>query len=278
MIRLLAIDMDGTCLDRRSRVTDRTMKALSAARDKGVIIVPTTGRSLSCIPHRLAEGTIRNKGDAGEKKGLFRYVITSNGAQVTDVKENRDIFQKMIPKKQALSLLEACRGIRLGIISHINHEYLLQGKLLLLVGHLVYGKDASGARWVRSMSDAIRRSPYGTEEIQFYFLSGAARKRVELVLHDFPELSAAYTSIYVEIFSKGTSKGTALRALQEYLGVGREETACIGDGENDISMFRSSGVKIAMGNAVPELREAADYTVETNGREGVAEAIEKYIL
>ena len=54
MIKLLAVDMDGTCLDRRSRMTDVTLGALRKAAGRGIIIVPTTGRNLECIPHRLA--------------------------------------------------------------------------------------------------------------------------------------------------------------------------------------------------------------------------------
>lgn len=59
MIRLLAVDMDGTCLDSRSRITDRTIGALRKAAAAGIQVVPTTGRSMTCVPHRLAAGTIR---------------------------------------------------------------------------------------------------------------------------------------------------------------------------------------------------------------------------
>ena len=104
MIKLLAVDMDGTCLDGRSRITDGTIRALRDAAAAGITVVPTTGRSMACIPHRLAAGTLRKNiagyrkaaEDIRENKGLFRYVITSNGAQVTDIREKREIFQEMI--------------------------------------------------------------------------------------------------------------------------------------------------------------------------------------
>src|SRR5699024_2220547 len=109
MIRLLAVDMDGTCLDSRSRITDRTIGALRKAAAAGIQVVPTTGRSMTCVPHRLAAGTIRKtsggKGraadDARKNRGLFRYVITSNGAQVTDIEKSQAIFREMIPKGTA---------------------------------------------------------------------------------------------------------------------------------------------------------------------------------
>ena len=289
MIRLLAVDMDGTCLDSRSHITDNTINALRKAAASGVIVVPTTGRSMACLPHRLAAGTVRNmmdgvgswrkkEEDIRKNRDLFRYVITSNGAQITDIKENRAIFQKMIGKKAALDLLNACRNIGVGVTSHINHEYLLQGRILVALGHLIYGKDAGGVRWVRDMRETVRNTPYGIEEIQFYFMSPSSEKKVRNILKHFPQLYSAYTGIYVEVFSSGASKGNALRALQEYLGITKEETAAIGDGENDLSMFREAGLKIAMGNAVSLLKEKADRITASNNQDGVAKAVESFIL
>ena len=286
MIKLLAVDMDGTCLDRKSRITDGTIRTLRDAAAAGITVVPATGRSMACIPHRLAAGTIRKNiasygkmsEDAQNNQGLFRYVITSNGAQVTDIVEKRKLFREMIPKEAALALLKQCRKIRLGVTSHMNNEYLLQGRILVLLGHLVYGRDAGAVRWVRDMSETVRTSGYEVEELQFYFMSPSARNEIWSVLAGFPELSAAYTRLYVEVFAAGASKGNALQALADHLGIRKEETACIGDGENDLSMFRAAGLKIAMGNAVPELKKAADIITGTNDRDGAAEAVRRYIL
>lgn len=286
MIKLLAVDMDGTCLDGRSRITDGTIRALRDAAATGITVVPTTGRSMACIPHRLAAGTLRKSiagygkaaEDARENQGLFRYVITSNGAQVTDIVGKKEIFQEMIPRKSALELLKRCRKIRLGVTSHINHEYLLQGRILVMLGHLIYGRDAGAVRWVRDMSETVRTSSKEVEELQFYFMSPSARDEIRAVLSGFPELSAAYTRLYVEVFAAGASKGNALQALSGYLGIEKEEVACIGDEENDLSMFRAAGLKIAMGNAVPELKKEADIVTGTNDRDGVAEAVRRYIL
>ena len=259
--------MDGTCLDSRSRMSDRTIQALRKAADAGVVIVPTTGRALTCLPYRLA----------GEK-GLYRYVISSNGAQVTDLVKKCAIFRSLIDRKTAFSFLRECRGQHIGRMTHINHLYLLQGRLFFMLGRIIYGRDADQAHRVRNMENTIRRSKYDVEEIQIYYMSRNAEASIRKILRKYPELSAAYTKAYVEIFSKETSKGAALAALSEYLQIQKEEIACIGDGENDLSMFAESGLRIAMGNAVPQLKEAADVVTASNNENGVAEAIEKYIL
>lgn len=280
MIKLLAVDMDGTCLDERSRMTDETLNSLRHAAAEGIVVVPTTGRNLSCIPHRLAAGILRMEGtpDDWKNPGLFRYVISSNGAVATDIRKKKTIFQAMIPRTEALRLLEACRGSRLGTASHICHRYFIQGRLLTAAGRIIYGRDAAGVYCVRDMEKIVRESRREVEEFQFYFLSAKARGKLMKSLEEFPELDGACTKLYAEVYSKEATKGNALAALAEHLGIRKEEIACIGDGENDLSMFRVSGLKIAMGNGVPELKEQADHVTGTNRHKGAAEAIKKYIL
>ncbi len=280
MIKLLAVDMDGTCLDARSRMTDRTLQALRKAAEKGVVIVPATGRNLECIPHRLAAGTLRRTGtpDDYANKGLFRYVISSNGARVTDICERKTIFRASVKREDALTLLENCRGKGLGIASHVRHRYLLQGRFLTTAGLLIYGKDAQGVYCVRDMETFVRRNDCEVEEFQFYFLLPGAKEKVRTILKEYPSLHAAYTGIYVEVYSRDASKGNALAALAGHLGIRQEEIACIGDGENDLSMFVSSGLKIAMGNAVDKLKVQADHIAESNRNDGAAKTIEQYIL
>ncbi|HJB96099.1 MAG TPA: HAD-IIB family hydrolase [Candidatus Mediterraneibacter intestinigallinarum] len=276
MIKLLAVDMDGTCLDRRSRMTDATLEALRKAAGRGVIIVPTTGRNLECIPHRLAAGTLFTTGAMDEKKNrdLFRYVISSNGACVTDIRERKEIFRAPVPADDVLPLLRECGKLRLGIASHIRHRYLLEGRFLTMAGRLVYGKDARGVCCVRSMEEFIRKGGYKVEEFQFYFFSPGAEQDVRSVLEKYPDLRAAYTGIYVEVYSKDASKGRALAELARHLNIRKEEIACIGDGENDLSMFEAAGLRIAMGNAVEDLKKQADHVTDSNARDGAAKAVE----
>ena len=276
MIKLLAVDMDGTCLDRRSRMTDATLEALRKAAGRGVTTVPTTGRNLECIPHRLAAGTLFTTGAMDEKKNrdLYRYVISSNGACVTDIRERKEIFRAPVPADDVLPLLRECGKLRLGIASHIRHRYLLEGRFLTMAGRLVYGKDARGVCCVRSMEEFIRKGGYKVEEFQFYFFSPGAEQDVRSVLEKYPDLRAAYTGIYVEVYSKDASKGRALAELARHLDIRKEEIACIGDGENDLSMFEAAGLRIAMGNAVEDLKKQADYVTDSNARDGAAKAVE----
>jgi hydroxymethylpyrimidine pyrophosphatase-like HAD family hydrolase len=74
------------------------------------------------------------------------------------------------------------------------------------------------------------------------------------------------------------NKGVAISELAKLLGVPLAEIAAIGDGGNDVAMFERSGLSIAMGNASPEVQQAADFVTESNREDGFANAIERFIL
>lgn len=266
MIKLLAVDMDGTCLDSKSRMSEKTVEALQKAAEKGIIVVPTTGRNLNCIPYRL------------KKEDFYNYAITSNGACVIDLKEKKKIYNSCIPWETAVRILDDFSGKGFGITAQIDNDYYLQGRLLSLAGRIYFGKDSENSICVRNVLDFIKANQSEVEEIQLYFLKSKARQTSEKILASYGNVSSAYSSIYVEIFDKNASKGIALAELAKHLGIKKEEVACIGDGENDLTMFAESGMRFAMGNAVDFLKEKADYVLPDNNSDGVAHAIEYYII
>jgi len=83
---------------------------------------------------------------------------------------------------------------------------------------------------------------------------------------------------YLDITDRLANKGAGLLELAKLLGVPPAEIAVIGDGSNDVTMFEQSGLSIAMGNAQPAVKEKADYVTASNGEEGFAMAIERFIL
>lgn len=267
MIKLLAVDMDGTCLDGRSRMSAENLAALRRAAQAGVVVVPTTGRTLSCLPYRL------------RSEKFFRYGISSNGARVTDLYTGEDLFQALIPKRRAMRLVQLVQSLPVSITAHVEQDYLVRGRAFWLLGRAVFGPDAATSICVENMNRELRRRASDVEELQFYFFTRRTGQRLRRVLEqNAPDCRWAFTNQYVEVFSRSASKGAALRALAERLNIPKEQIACIGDGENDLPMFEAAGLRIAMGNAVPELKQQASQVTRTNRQNGVAYAIDRWIL
>lgn len=261
-MKLLAVDMDGTCLNSQKILSQETLAALIKAQEHGWTVVPTTGRTLHWLPRGLWQW------------GGYRYVITSNGAKVFDCRENRLLLDNPIPAGQAVELLEACRGKGLGLTAHIQDDYFLQGLLLMLLGRRSFREDAAGFRYSRDLSRKILRNRLPVEELQIFFMKPENRPVMEKILSGFPGLAVAWDKSYVEIMAPGVSKGAALGSLAGHLGVARVNIACIGDNENDFSMFAFAGRRFAMGNAVEELKAMADTVLPTNDENGVVRAVE----
>lgn len=264
-MQLFAIDIDGTCLNPKQLISNRTLSSLRNAAESGIEIVPATGRTLTCLPSVL------------KTERYIHYVITSNGSRVTDIHTGETLFKAPIPLKDALLLLDDCQKKRLGITAHIDDEYFVQGRFLHFLGRIIYGSDALNSKCVKNIFSYVEGKDISFDELQFFFFSTEVRQSIERILLNY-DLSAVYSQKYVEIFSKSANKGAALSALTKHLKIPKSHVACIGDGENDLYMFHSAGMRFAMGNAVNSLKVQADYVVSSNQYDGVADAIEHYLL
>lgn len=264
-MQLFAIDMDGTCLNPKQQISIRTLTALKRAAEAGIEIVPATGRTQTCLPSVLKE------------EPYIHYVITSNGARVTDIRTGETLFKAPVPRKDAVLLLEDCQKEKLGITAHIDDEYFVQGRMLYLLGRITYGSDARSSKCIKDILSYVKGKNVCFDELQFFFFSEETRQSVEAILSNY-DLLAVYSEKYVEVFSRSANKGAALSALMKRLQIPQSQVACIGDGENDLFMFHAAGLKIAMGNAADSLKVQADYIVPSNRHDGVADAIERYLL
>jgi len=265
-MRMLAMDVDGTCLNSSHRISMKTLYALRMAAEAGIEIVPTTGRALSCLPRQLLNET------------YIRYVISSNGAVVTDLKYNRTIYDAQIPFAEACDILDACKDINTGIEAHIHSEAFVESSMLMMLSGFSYGRYSSHNKSVRNLRAYLESGHSDAEELRFYTSSSHVCDRMREILQNYPGIITNSLSRFIEVYADKATKGDAVSALADYLSFRNEHVACVGDGRNDLSMFRVCGMKFAMGNAAQELKDEADYILPSNNHSGIALAIEKYLL
>ena len=266
MAKLLAIDMDGTCLTDRKKISEKTMQALKKAWENGVIVVPTTGRAIDCLPRQLLN------------QGFFRYVISSNGARVYDTWEQKTLYKSLIPLKNAVNLLLEGKKRGLGLTARVENQTVVEGAMLNLKARLIYKKDTLNTIKTNDIIGVLKQMNCSVEEVQLFFFNKRKKALTKELVGNNLNYSASYGKIYVEIYSENASKGVALSTLAGILGIDKVDVISIGNGENDLTMFEQSGLKIAVENAVPMLKQKADVIVASNNNDGVAEAIEKYCL
>lgn len=272
-IRMIGLDMDGTLLTTEKELTEHTREVLREAIDRGVVVLPATGRPLAGIPEEVL------------KFPGVRYAVASNGARIVDLKESRVLYEDLVPYEIGRRVLEICS--RYDSMLEIYYDgvgYAEEEKLKHLdeyVPRLPMARYIASSRRpvadVRAMHEE-RKAP--TDKVQALFRTTEeckkAWKEVEKEIPDI-EITGALSN-NIEVNAKGVNKGRGLMILGELLGIHREEIMAVGDGSNDIAMLREAGLGVAMENATEAVKAAADVVTLSNDQEGAAAAIEKYVL
>ncbi|MBR5826844.1 MAG: HAD family phosphatase [Clostridia bacterium] len=265
MIKLLAVDMDGTGLDSQGNMSDKTYEALKRAAEKGIIVVPTTGRNMTILPTKI------------KNESFYRYVISSNGALVVDLKENKELFSAFIDRETSLAILKKLKKHLIFTAVHLNREFYVSGIILYIGVKKVLKGDAESLKLVRNLSRLVKRKDSTVEEFQLFYRNEKYRDIIKDIIAPHGDICAAFSKGYAELFHRDGTKGTALLRLASHLGINPDEIVCIGDEENDVSMFEVIGHPYAMGNAVDKLKSLAEKVLPTNDEDGVAFAINEIL-
>lgn len=272
-IRLIALDLDGTLLDSEKHISERNCRALEQAHRAGIQIVPSTGRFFRGVP------------EAVRALPFVQYAITINGAKVLDLAAQQVIYRSEIPLEQAERLFDYMDKLPVIYDCYQNDWGWMGRSQYERLGSFVQGQPMlDNIQRMRTPLDnfreGIRKHGQPIQKTQMFFQD---LKRRELELQRmpdlFPEMSiSAASDNNIEINSRDANKGAALQSLCRYLKIDISEVMAFGDGLNDLTMLQAAGVGVAMGNAAEEIQQKADLVTSSNLEDGVAEAIERYIL
>ncbi len=271
MIKLLAIDMDGTLLNEEKHIDTPQKEAVQKTIEAGIKVVLCTGRPLFGVLPVYGELEL-------EKYNLDEYVILNNGCSLRKTTNWELLDNKEITKEDVIYLDKLRKGYNLDLTVSNDNDYFVVGdkanKYTIEDGKLVYVDIKPIAlEEATSGKHTFFKSMYlgEEEEIQRF------KNDNENLLKD--KYDAVLSQIHIfEMLPFGTNKAAALKELAEKLGIEREEIMTIGDGNNDVEMLEFAGIGVAMGNGTESAKKAANYVTDTNENHGVAKAIEKYIL
>ena len=257
-IRAILLDMDGTLLGRSQvAVSVRNMEALARAMEKGVAVIPCTGRVFDMMPPQLLT-----------MEGL-RYYITSHGAAAYDRLEKKNIYEDTIPADEAERLMEMLEGRGLyNEIAARNTIWLEKAIADTLEAqpvpehHVWYMRDRCYTA-VEKPSEYFRKHGVRVEKMNLYNIPAQMQQ-----------------SVYDAVTATGfiCHKIRAVEAVLARLGVGFEETMALGDSSSDEAILRKSALGVAMGNAPEKIKACANDVTGLNTEDGVALALEKYLL
>ena len=272
-IRLILLDLDGTLLDSNKNLPEENRAALERAAARGVHIVPASGRLYGGMPECV------------RALPFVRYAVGSNGAQIYDARRSKVLHRAEIPPRLAGRVYDYLDTLPVIYDCYMDGSGWMDSALYARIDEFV----ADPA--IKAMVKALRRpvddfrsfvaaEGKSLQKIQMFF-KDMDRRALELkrLAELFPELAVS-SSIYnnIEMNIQSATKGEALRFLCRHLGIDAHDTMAFGDKSNDLPMLRAAGLGVAMANADEELLAEADYITDTNDRNGVARALERFVL
>jgi Cof subfamily protein (haloacid dehalogenase superfamily) len=287
-IRLLALDMDGTLLDSRGELPERNLRAIAAARGMGVRVALVTGRRF------------RDARPVALELGLDVPVISHNGALTKHARTLETVAVRLLPLREAREVLrigrergadalvsDDPRGAGVLVYDHMSDDNQALAKYIAW-SLRIHGEEAQAAvRRVPSLEDYLDHAPV---HVTFSGTVGRMKELGESLALELGARVKLLSTIYtkqdfalLDVLHPGVSKGVGVEAAAREQGLSREEVMAIGDNFNDVEMLRYAGTGVLMGNADASLhallKETANcHTTATNDENGVAIAIEKFIL
>ena len=269
--KLIAFDLDGTFLNNDKSVPPENLRALEAAASLGVHIVPATGRIIAGVPEAIA------------RLPFIRYYISVNGAYVYDSAQDKVLYRGEIPLDTSLRILEYmdtlpviydCYQDNRGWMSRAMYEHAAE--YFISEPHM-YDFFRRMRQPVDELKETLRRRGRPVQKLQMHFKPDQMeerRRQTELVPRLFPEVVASCSlSNNVELNSVTAGKGQALDALCAALDFTAAEAVAFGDGSNDTELLLTAGLGVAMANAAPAVKAAADRITGSNEEAGVAQVI-----
>ncbi|MFC2052197.1 Cof-type HAD-IIB family hydrolase [Chloroflexota bacterium] len=267
--KLLVVDIDGTLLNKDGAISTEDKKALSRASDSGIQVSLSTGRVTQACSKIL------------KQLSLDGYHMFFDGALVSNPETSEEVYCQPIGEELVRQIVEFAHLKEINVDLYSATRYFieretwttdirrnffnLQPTVVDLTDIWHQERIIKGTLVVFSAEEKAK-----ADSFRSHF-----DNRLSFSLTNTP----AYPGIdFINVVDSEVSKGKAMEALASFLGISVTEVMAIGDGANDVSLLSKAGLAIAMGNASDELKAVADYVTLDVDHNGVAAAIERFIL
>ena len=265
--KMIVLDLDGTLTNNKKEITPKTKEALMQAQAKGVHIVLASGRPTYGIIPLAEELELKNHGG---------FILAYNGGKIIDCTNNRVLFEQKLDEKLVPMLYEGAKKAGLQILTYQGEGIAAtqkDDKYVQIEAHINKIPVVQYDDFLRQLVYPINKCLIVGEPTKLHQLelSLLAQLKGQMELYR----SADY---FLECVPLGIDKAQSLNRLITTLGITKEEVIACGDGYNDLSMIRFTGLGVAMANAAKDIQSEADYVTLSNEEDGVAHVVEQFIL
>lgn len=267
--KLLVVDIDGTLINRYREVSVENRDALALARNSGIQVSLSTGRSLKSSTPII------------NQLSLDSYHVFFDGALVSSADQNEEICTQSIDKAVVRQMIEFAHQHDTDLELYSAIHYFAERETWSTEVHRQFFSSeptvgdftdlpeqeniVKGLLVVTNSEEAAKAKSFGNHFADSLHFS-------PVKVPTFPDVT------FINILAPGVSKGKALEALASHLEVSLAEVMAVGDGRNDISLLSTAGLGIAMGNAHEEVKKVADHITLSVEQDGLAAAIKRFLV
>ena len=264
---LLALDLDGTLTNSQKEVTSRSRAAIDAALGLGVCVTLASGRPvLGIAPLASSLGLF----------GRNAYMLAYNGAQLISCATNKVVWERTVGLDAIETVFDFAKSKGMACLCYDEVGVITEMPSDPYV-HKEAFNNGIPIRGVDNLLSLVTKPQPKVMIVGEPSLLVPARLELQALLGDRADASFS-EPCFMEITAKGVQKAASLDVLLSLLGKERSSLMVVGDGLNDVPMLAIAGLAVAMGNSSDEVKAHAHVLTTSNDDDGVALAIEKYIL
>jgi len=258
MIKLIALDIDGTLFNSDGNITEVTRNALLAVHEKDITLMLASGRSI----HGLRQLALKNRLPLDNM-----VTLAFNGACVAEGNSDEILFETPIRQSAARQLIKDLKDYPITVMVPYHHELYVED----FKGYLVEF-EMETERFTGKLINDLSTIDFDSHKI----IMTGQKEDLDRFLNDVAPRYASDVSFVitgpnnVDVVPKGIDKGISLKRYCELKGIDRMEVLAFGDNYNDLAMIEYAGLGVAMGNANETVKAIADRITKTNDEDGIA--------
>lgn len=265
--KVLVLDIDGTLTNSEKEITLATKQGIQGIMERGHKVILASGRPTPGMRRYEEELELKKYGG---------YLLSFNGGRIVECSTGEIVYQRILPAEVIPELYDFAKENGCGLLSYeedciisafepdeyVQLESRINGLEIKVVENFKEYVNFDVNKCL--LTAPVDEAPQFEKELQQKYSDALSIYRSE--------------PFFIEVMPWNVDKAASLDRMLEAIGRTKEDAICCGDGFNDISMIQYAGLGVAMGNAQPAVKEAADYITSTNDEDGLVEVIDKFIL
>ena len=263
--KAIVLDLDGTLMSSKNHILPETKEALIKAQERGVKVVLASGRPTYGMVKAAKELRLDEFGG---------FTLSYNGGRIICQESGDRIYDSSLTPEIAHELYDLSRELNVNIMAYeedaivtMDDDPWIQKEAFINDMPIKRVEDFKKAVTFNSVKCLCTGSPD--------FLADVEKKFQERVGDRFSVMRSM--PFFLEIMPQNINKAYSLQKLCDHLGIDKSEMIACGDGYNDLTMIEFAGLGVAMGNAIAEVKERANYITASNDKNGILEVIEKFM-